>query len=269
MSRNIVCYLILAVLLAACVPAAAKARVVVPSPTVSQTAPPTLELPSATPVPQVTVMVTSSCEKITLKIMPLGDSITYGDGIVSYGGYRNLLGALLTSDGYVFDFVGSQKSGEDALADADNEGHPGWRILNIKDAIDSEGWLETYKPDIILLHIGSNDLRYGNEAYVPDRLSALLDDILARLPETHIIVAQIIRTRWGSDLKHRFYNDAIPEIVAAKGSHVSVINMQDVLSKGDFTTLYHPSPEGYDKMAHAWESAILALNLGGQCAAVP
>jgi lysophospholipase L1-like esterase len=197
--------------------------------------------------------------------MPLGDSITYGEGIPSYGGYRNLLGALLESDGIRFDFVGSQRSGEESLADPDNEGHPGWRISNLREAIASEGWLETYHPDLILLHIGSNDLRYGNSAYAPGNLSALLDDILVRLPETHVIVARIIRTRWGSDAKHVYYNDAIPEIVDSKGPQVSMVDMQDVLSKGDFTTLYHPSPRGYDKMAHAWETAILALDLSTGC----
>jgi len=257
MRRKVVWYFILVALLAACAPAATHARIVVPSPTLSLTAVPALESLPATTIPQLTLI--PACEPA--KIMPLGDSITYGEGIPSYGGYRNLLGALLTSDGYLFDFVGSQKSGEDSLPDADNEGHPGWRISNIKGAIDSEGWLETYQPDVILLHIGSNDLRYGNSAYAPGNLSALLDDILVRLPETQVIVAQIIRTRWGSDAKHRFYNDAIPDVVASKGARVSVVDMRDVLTNNDFTTLYHPSPAGYDKMAQAWEAAILALGL--------
>jgi lysophospholipase L1-like esterase len=203
--------------------------------------------------------------------MPLGDSITYGEGIAGYGGYRNLLGALLESDGYIIDFVGSQRSAEDVLPDADHEGHPGWKILDIKHGIDSEGWLETYQPDIILLHIGSNDLigstdsPYGNLAYAPGELSALLDDILVRLPGTHIIVAQIIRTRWVSDSNHLFYNDAIPGIVASKGPRVSMVDMRNILSRSDFTTFYHPNPKGYDKMAHAWESAILALGLETGC----
>jgi lysophospholipase L1-like esterase len=258
MHRNVFCYLILSTLLVACAP------VVVTSPTVSQAVTPALDSLTATDIPQLTVTATPSCESAmtSLKIMPLGDSITYGEGIPGYGGYRNLLGALLESDGYLFDFVGSQQSGEDVLPDADNEGHPGWRISNIKQGIDSDGWLEIYQPDIILLHIGSNDLRYGNSTYAPDNLSVLLDDILARLPETHVVVAQIIRTRWGSDAKHRFYNDAILGVVASKGARVSVVDMRDVLSKNDFTTLYHPSPEGYDKMAHAWKSAISALDLG-------
>jgi len=256
MRRNFIFFILIA-LLAACAQGVDTAPVAESTPTPSPSPMPTLAIPSATPIPQSTATVPPSCK--TIKIMPLGDSITYGEGIVEYGGYRNLLGALLESDGYLFDFVGSQKSGE-GLADPDNEGHPGWRISNLREAIASEGWLETYQPDIILLHIGSNDLRYGNSAYAPGNLSALLDDILARLPETHIIVAQIIRTRWGSDSKHRYYNDSIPDVVASKGLHVSMVNMENVLSQNDFTTLYHPSPEGYDKMAHVWEAAILALD---------
>lgn len=193
--------------------------------------------------------------------MPMGDSITYGEGIPGYGGYRNLLGALLESEGIQFDFVGSQTSGEESIADPDNEGHPGWRVHNLREAIAAEGWLETYQPDIILLHIGSNDLRDGNQVYTAEKLSLLLDDILVRLPQTHVIVATIIRTRWGSDTKHLYYNGRIPEIVASKGERVSLVDMQDVLSKGDFITLYHPNPRGYDKMAHAWLDAILTLNL--------
>jgi len=262
MRRNFIFFILIA-LLAACAQGVDTAPVAESTPTPSPSPMPTLAIPSATPAPQSTATVLPSCK--TIKIMPLGDSITYGDGIVSYGGYRNLLGALLESDGYPFDFVGSQKSGE-GFADLDNEGHPGWRISNLREAIASEGWLETYQPDIILLHIGSNDLRYGNSAYAPGNLSALLDDIFVRLPETHIIVAQIIRTRWGSDVKHRVYNDAIPDIVASKGAQVSMVDMREVPSKNDFTTLYHPSPVGYDKMAHAWETAILALDLGTGCA---
>jgi lysophospholipase L1-like esterase len=257
MRRNFIFFILIA-LLAACAQGVDTAPVAESTPTPSPSPMPTLAIPSATPIPQSTATVLPSCK--TIKIMPLGDSITYGEGIVEYGGYRNLLGALLESDGVLFDFVGSQKSGKESLVDADNEGHPGWRISNLRQAIASEGWLETYQPDIILLHIGSNDLRYGNSAYAPGNLSALLDDILARLPETHIIVAQIIRTRWGSDSKHRYYNDSIPDVVASKGLHVSMVNMENVLSQNDFTTLYHPSPEGYDKMAHVWEAAILALD---------
>lgn len=253
-------FIALTIFLAACSQSMVQIPMSVAKPQSSPFPSPTPIKPSATPSPLSVPAIIPVCRPI--RIMPLGDSITYGEGIPGYGGYRNLLGALLESEEIQFDFVGSQKSGEESLADPDNEGHPGWRVSNLREAIASEGWLETYQPDIILLHIGSNDLRYGNQVYASQKLSLLLDDILTHLPETHIIVASIIRTRWGSDTKHLYYNGKIPEIVASKGSQVSMVDMQDVLSKGDFTTLYHPSPRGYDKMAHAWLDAILALGLG-------
>ncbi len=197
---------------------------------------------------------TGSSQKIRLRIMPLGDSITFGWPDRAYGGYRHLLGKLLAKDGYVFDFVGSQRGG--------NEGQPGWTIGQIKKGLDSEGWLETYRPDLILLHIGTNDIRQGNAASAPDNLSALLDDILARLPQARVIVAQIIPFRRGSDPDHQSYNAAIPRIVASKGPRVSMVDMESILSKGDYSDGLHPNSGGYDKMARAWEPAIRAVVSG-------
>ena len=219
-----------------------------PSPTATLT-------PSAT----VTLEATATVQLICLKIMPLGDSITFGEGAVTYGGYRNLLGVLLANDGYMVDFVGSQQTGIGVIPDPDNEGHGGWKIMNIKDAIDSEGWLEIYQPDIILLHIGTNDINRGYAASAPENLSALLDDILLRLPEARIIVAQIIPYSSGPLEEHTAYNAAIPGIIASKGPRVSVVDMQNILSQDDFADTYHPNAGGYDKMARAWQAAILTL----------
>src|SRR5271157_6043373 len=207
-----------------------------------------------TPVP-----AGGSSQKVSLKIMPLGDSITFGTPDRSYGGYRHLLGILLAKDGYSIDFVGSQRSGNRTIPDPDNEGHPGWTIAQIKSGIDVDGWLETYKPDIILLHIGTNDISHGNAASAPGNLSALLDDILARLPMVRVIVAQIIPFRRGPDPDHQSYNATIPGIVASKGPRVSVIDMQNILSMSDYADGLHPNASGYDKMARAWETAIRAV----------
>ncbi len=201
-------------------------------------------------------------QKAHLNIMPLGDSITFGITNPSYGGYRRLLGTLLTHDGYNFEFVGSVQSGDGVIPSTNNEGHPGWTISHIKNGIDSKGWLETYQPDIILLHIGTNDLRplIGGAASAPENLSALLDDILARLPQTRVIVAQIIPFRTGPDQVHQTYNAAIPGIVASKGPRVSTVNMQNILSPpSDYADPFHPNAGGYDKMARAWERALRAV----------
>ncbi len=249
--------ILLTIVLAACAapPANFPTTPLIPDPSL-----PAVSTATSTPQPTETTIpqATATAQMVRLKIMPLGDSITFGDPDISYGSYRNLLWTLLTDDGCIVDFVGSQKSGK-GIPDPDNEGHSGWKITNIKNGIDSEGWLETYQPDIILLHIGSNDIRHGYLTDAPANLSALLDDILLRLPQVHVIVAQIVPFSSGPTRGHRSYNDAIPAIAASKGPRVSMVDMQNVLSNGDFADSYHPTAEGYDKLARAWESAILAI----------
>src|SRR3954463_4311363 len=87
-----------------------------------------------------------------VRVMPLGDSITEGTQVP--GGYRIGLWQRLSGGGYRIDYVGSQFNGPSSLPDHDHEGHPGWRI----DQIDANigGWLQTYRPQTVLLHIGTN-----------------------------------------------------------------------------------------------------------------
>jgi lysophospholipase L1-like esterase len=197
-----------------------------------------------------------------VKIMPLGDSITGGCCNSTYGGYRHLLYELLTRAGVNFDFVGSVKNGD--VPDADNEGHGGWPISKLQSEIDRQGWLATFAPDIVLLHIGTNDMySAGTAQKAPAQLSALIDDIMARLPKAHIVVAQIlpaVDANWEVNIER--HNAAIPAIVSAKGPRVSMVNMHDALSAADLSDGLHPSNAGYDKMAHVWETAILALLSG-------
>src|SRR5262245_16433324 len=89
-----------------------------------------------------------------VRVMPLGDSIT--DGTQVPGGYRIGLWQRLTTGGYRVDFVGTQFNGPSPLGDHDHEGHPGWRI----DQIDANivGWLNSFTPHTVLLHIGTNDV---------------------------------------------------------------------------------------------------------------
>src|SRR5439155_9431122 len=83
-----------------------------------------------------------------VRVMPLGDSITFGVGSSTGSSYRAALwDRLVGQAGYAVDYVGSQRSG--ALPDTDNEGHSGWRIDQIASNVD--GWLATYQPDVVLL----------------------------------------------------------------------------------------------------------------------
>jgi lysophospholipase L1-like esterase len=61
----------------------------------------------------------------SLKIMSLGDSITYGvigTNDRDSGGYRTELWNKLVADGLKVEFVGSQSSGPDGLSNKNHEG---------------------------------------------------------------------------------------------------------------------------------------------------
>ena len=60
----------------------------------------------------------------------------------------------------------------------------------------------------------------------------------------------------------RSYNAAIPGIVASKGSRVSVVDMQTILSMSDYADRLDPNAAGYDKMGRAWKTAIRAVLSG-------
>ena len=124
----------------------------------------------------VAVSVDSST---TVKVMPLGDSITEGTQVP--GGYRIKLWSNIINNGLSVNFVGSQSNGPAELGDHDHEGHPGWRIDQIDASINT--WMTNYAPKIVLMHIGTNDvLQNYDVANAPSRLSALIDKICAKLP---------------------------------------------------------------------------------------
>jgi hypothetical protein len=63
-----------------------------------------------------------------IRLLPLGDSITFGLTSSDGNGYRSTLHNLLQA-GNTVDFIGSIKSG--TMADNDNEGHSGFTVSQI------------------------------------------------------------------------------------------------------------------------------------------
>src|SRR5581483_5307003 len=175
-----------------------------------------------------------------VKVMPLGDSIT--DGLTVPGGYRIGLWQRFTTAGYKVDFVGSLSNGPASLGDHDHEGHSGWRI----DQIDANivGWLGTYHPHTVLLHIGTNDISQNYDLpNAPNRLSALIDHITNTLPSAEVFVAQIIPLSYDAAQLQAF-NAAIPGIVQSKvaaGKHVHLVDMYDALTTADLQDGVHPN----------------------------
>jgi lysophospholipase L1-like esterase len=190
-----------------------------------------------------------------IKIMPLGDSITWGVGSTTTSSYRAALwNRLVNQAGYAVDFVGSQQSG--SLPDTDNEGHSGWRIDEI--AANVNGWLATYQPDVVLLHIGTNDMNQNYQVdTAPQRLGALIDQILAARPSATVLVAKIVPSLDATiQARINAFNATVPAV--ARGSRVKLVDLS-VLSAADLNDTLHPNDTGYARMAVRWYSALEAV----------
>ncbi len=194
-----------------------------------------------------------------VKIMPLGDSITVG----SDGGYRLFLYHLLNDAGHTIDFVGSVSvfgTNWPHLPDPDHEGHGGWRINNIQRNI--ENWMTTYEPDVILLHIGTNDISNNETArQVTYQLWDLIGDIYAIDPDVELHVASII-LRTGNQQQVRVteqYAAATPYVVehfAKQGFDCRYVDMHSALTAADLEDNLHPNMRGHAKMGLKWFESL-------------
>jgi hypothetical protein len=126
----------------------------------------------------------------TVRVMPLGDSITGSPGC-----WRALLWQRLQQAGRTnVDFVGTLPSqGCGFPHDGENEGHGGFLATNVADQNQLPGWLAATDPDVVLMHFGTNDV-WSNRApaTILAAYSKLVDQMRASNPGMRILVAQII-----------------------------------------------------------------------------
>jgi lysophospholipase L1-like esterase len=127
--------------------------------------------------------------------------------------------------------------------------------------------ISMFRPHIILLHIGTNDIN-GNvdRANAPTRLGALIDRIINDSPTALLVVAEIIPTTTdATNTAVRAYNAAIPGLVqqrAAAGKHIVLLDMYTTFtSNTNYKTALmndnlHPNATGYAAMGDAWYATI-------------
>lgn len=221
-----------------------------PSPTATTPSPPT-----ATSAPWITGR--------SLRVMPLGDSITEGVN----GGYRNRLWERLAGDGISVDYVGPRWDRWTRIADKDHAGTPGFTVGNLLGEID--GWLSTYRPDVVLLMIGTNDLAWWHvegPTTTATRLGTLLDRIHARAPGIRVVVATIPPMA-GPVAPNRLdraalvaqYNDAVEQEVArrvALGRPLSLADVNAALRLSDLYDGVHPTEAAHARIADVWYAAL-------------
>lgn len=224
------------------------------------------------------------------RIMPIGDSITWGVESTSGAsgdqpteafaiGFRQELKSLLQADGYNIDFVGPKRSGYATLEDAEHAGFSGWKAGDLalghpiqKVAGSVTQWLDAHPADIVLVHAGTND--HGPDATV---LTPLLDKIQewssSNARNLELYVASIVDQR--RDRTDRAYLDAfnagVESLALSQPSTVFVNQYNSLDWRTDITdydtgvTGLHPNALGYKKIAQTWFDALTQNNSLHKC----
>ena len=228
------------------------------------------------------IFLSSSAAQI--RIMPLGDSITWGityiPGVSTDEGYRGFLFDSLSTAGYNFDFVGGLQNG-DALSDKDHEGHPAWYANKpsscggacvgpgLAAAVDS--FLTENPADIVLLHIGTNDLILMDSNPLTNTIPGLVNDIELIITNIHnfdsdivIIVALIVNSSHNANITSLTtqLNSALSSSLTESNT-LRIVDMENALTyPGDIVTndpsshSVHPKVSGYKKMADVWYAEL-------------
>ena len=242
-------------------------------------------------------IITVTAEGAVHKIMPLGDSITKGttsgepDEALQVS-YRKALYDKLEAAGYevniVETFVGTQISGQSVPDfDPDHEGHSGWRADEIVDGRSGfppddklDQWLIAEEPDIVLLHIGTNDVTAGIEDWneVEDILVVIDDYELSSGKAVWVVLALIIERSCepyiepcAKSAETTAFNEDVRDFVffprQAGGDNIVLVDMQNDARinynrwnmGGDMWDDVHPWRTGYAKMADLWFTGLMDI----------
>lgn len=228
-----------------------------------------------------------------LKIMPLGDSITYGAG-GNDAGYRGPLYSLLNPIAPGFQFVGAStvNSGSLPASQRQHNGYSSYATLDISNNLDGVDttvyakyggadrnpnggyWLtggngtgrNAVYPDVILLMVGANDNVHDASQQISlanyrTNLTTLVDKLVTLRPDARLIMADI--TPEPNDSTSITTINHIADAVAAEyqalGKHVSTVDMYTGFpSNGLSADNIHPNSTGYAWMADRWSGAIVS-----------
>ncbi|MEU1439266.1 FG-GAP-like repeat-containing protein [Streptomyces sp. NPDC005786] len=207
----------------------------------------------------------AAAEPPELRILPFGDSITFGAGSTTAAYRGPLWDELRQQENTTVSYVGSQHYGN--IPDDDNEGHPNWKINDLIGITDSV--MDTYEPNVVLLHIGTNDMNEAvDPAGAPDRLGSLMDRIFAKQPDVTLIVSTLVPSYAPqTDQRIAAFNESLPQEVyerRSQGKRVWLVDNFTALNDGDnLADLLHPNDNGYRKMGHVFYEGIEAAEGAG------
>lgn len=184
--------------------------------------------------------------------MPLGDSITAGPF------YRAPLQELLATAGCHVDFVGGEtdeQPNQPGLTDPDHEGHPGWRADQIANL--ARQWTAAARPDLVLLHVGTNDFYQDQDVdSTAADIARIVAEVEAAAPSAIILVAQTI-PGGGIEKQVAELDRRIATLVS--GKVVIVDQASGVDANRDTLDGAHPNPALSRQMAQRWMTALRPL----------
>ena len=200
-------------------------------------------------------------------MLPLGDSITYGEAtsepngtlVTIPGGYRSPFYADLTAASIAFTFVGSETANPSATLTAAGEtaqeGHPGYTNAQLVTGVTGynsflaagdQGYYLTgtgsrgpIDPADVLLLSGINDLREGDTVTNSLLLDGqLLTEIFDTVPTTHVFLAELLPDTLDAGIgpSVNAYNAGLAAEVAeytAEGDAITLVDTYDPFLNAD------------------------------------
>jgi len=222
-----------------------------------------------------TLTITANLSATHWKIMPVGNSLTYG--YPTEPGFREALHTLLTEAGIDFEFVGP-----DGIAPLNGLFVSGAKIEDFYagNSKDLSAAIATYKPNLLLMHVGTNNYTDVAAPYSPDngitllsntssgKLAKLLKQFSTQSSLEHILLCKIIsQINNGvlANIQVEAYNSEIERMFFDRASGIAVDKMTivDMYSQLDITDYYdekHPDQGGYDKMAQEYSRIVQGIN---------
>ena len=236
-------------------------------------------------------------EEVPLRIMPLGNSITQGGEATP--SYRYELWKMLVDAGLKFEFVGSMDTnwyreapntehGADVASPVmeqtykgqtftnKHEGHWGWNTIDILNGYENptqykrdkgklSEWLQGYTPDVVLMHLGTNDMIHGKTT---DGTIARIEQIIRQLRADNenvaVLLAKItpIPANFVNVDSTQHFISLMPALATRLSTQKSPIIVVDI-NTGFNTATYtydtlHPNTVGEKFIAKRWYDAIRA-----------
>lgn len=198
------------------------------------------------------------------RIMPLGDSITHAFN--NTPSYRYYLWHRLLDAGFNVDFVGSDDEAVNGSPteldfDQNHEGHTGKRADEI--AAMAHGWAVQANPEIVLLHIGTNDLIAGQSvSSTLSEIEDIIEELREAVPNVTILLAQILPLN-NKQSEVDDLNDGIAALAQSLTTSESPIVVVDQNSEftvnNDLSDGIHPTSAAESKMADNWYDALASL----------